>query len=103
MRTLDIVLVAIENGPQGRTQQTIEGAKRMKAAGRSMVIYPEAELMKLGAKERYRRGAGHLYQAMGVEAVPMAESLGVIWPRREWRKYSGATGIIELPIAKIVH
>ncbi len=95
MRALGIVLVAIEQGPQGRTQQTIDGAKRMKAAGRSMVIYPEAELMKLGAKERYRRGAGHLYQAMGVEAVPIAELLGVIWPRREFRKFSGVTGIIE--------
>lgn len=95
MKKLDIVLVAIEQGPQGRTEQTVEGAKRMKAQGRSMVIYPEAELMKLGAKERYRRGAGHLYKAMEVEAVPVAASLGVVWPRREWRKYSGVTGAIE--------
>lgn len=95
MRKLDIVLVAIEQGRQGRTEQTVEGAKRMKAQGRSIVIYPEAELMKLGARERYRRGAGHLYQAMGVEAVPVAASLGVIWPRREWRKFSGVTGVIE--------
>ena len=95
MRKLDIVLVAVEQGPQGRTEQTVEGGKRMVAQGRSMMIYPEAELMKLGAKERYRRGAGHLYQAMGVEAVPVAVSLGVIWPRREWRKYAHVTGAIE--------
>ncbi|HET7408810.1 MAG TPA: lysophospholipid acyltransferase family protein [Paracoccaceae bacterium] len=95
LRKLDIVLVAIEQGPQGRTRQTIEGARRMMAQGRSMMIYPEGELMKLGAKERYRRGAGHLYQAMGVEAVPVAASLGVIWPRREWRKYANVTGAIE--------
>ena len=95
LRKLDTVLVAIEQGPQGRTEQTIAGAKRMKAQGRSMMIYPEAELMKLGAKERYRRGAGHLYEAMGVEAVPVAASLGVIWPRREWRKHPHTTGAIE--------
>ena len=95
LRKLDIVLVAIEQGPQGRTDQIIAGAKRMMTVGRSMIIYPEAELMKLGAKERYRSGAGHLYQAMGVEAVPVAASLGVIWPRREWRKYPNLTGAIE--------
>ena len=95
LRKLDIVLIAVEQGPQGRTQQAVEGGRRMKAQGRSMVIYPEGELMKLGAKERYRRGAAHIYEAMGVEAVPIAVSLGVIWPRRYWRKYSGVTGAIE--------
>jgi 1-acyl-sn-glycerol-3-phosphate acyltransferase len=95
LRKLDVVLIAIQEGPQGRTRQAVEGARRMKAQGRSMIIYPEGELMKLGAKERYRRGAGHVYEAMGVEAVPVALSLGVIWPRRQWRKYSGVTGAIE--------
>ena len=95
LRHLDIVLIAVDSGPQGRTQQAIDGAKRMKEQGRSMVIYPEGELMKLGAKERYRRGAAHIYGAMEVEAVPVAVSLGVIWPRRDWRKNPGATGAIE--------
>lgn len=95
LRKLDIVLVAVEKGPQGRTEQIAEGARRMAAEGRSMIIYPEGELMKLGARERYRSGAGHLYEAMGVEAVPVAVSLGVIWPRREWRKFAHVTGAIE--------
>ncbi|MFK7943279.1 MAG: lysophospholipid acyltransferase family protein [Paracoccaceae bacterium] len=95
MRHLEIVLIAVDGGPQGRTQQAIEGAKRIRAQGRSMVIYPEGELMKLGAKERYRRGAAHIYGAMGVEAVPVAVSLGVIWPQRQWRKNTGQIGAIE--------
>ena len=95
LRKLDVVMISIEQGPQGRTQRAIEGARRMKAQGRSMIIYPEGELMKLGARERYRKGAGHIYAAMGVEAVPVAESLGVIWPQRRWRKFSGVTGAIE--------
>ena len=95
LRKLDIVLIAVDSGPQGRTEQAIAGAKRMKEQGRSMVIYPEGELMKLGAKERYRRGAGHIYQAMEVEAVPVAVSLGVIWPQRAWRKNIGMTAAIE--------
>jgi 1-acyl-sn-glycerol-3-phosphate acyltransferase len=95
LRKLDVVMISVEGGPQGRTQQAVEGARRMKAQGRSMIIYPEGELMKLGAKERYRRGAAHIYEAMGVEAVPVAVSLGVIWPQRRWRKYPGVTGAIE--------
>ncbi|MEM0988085.1 MAG: 1-acyl-sn-glycerol-3-phosphate acyltransferase [Pseudomonadota bacterium] len=95
LRHLDIVLIKVDEGRQGRTQQAVDGAKRMREAGRSMVIYPEGELMKLGAKERYRNGAGHIYTAMEVEAVPVAVSLGVIWPRREWRKDWGKVGVIE--------
>ena len=95
LKKMDVVTIAVDSGPQGRTQQAIDGAKRIKAQGRTMVIYPEGELMKLGAKERYRRGAGHIYRAMQVEAVPVAISLGVIWPQRQWRKNVGQVGIIE--------
>jgi 1-acyl-sn-glycerol-3-phosphate acyltransferase len=95
LRKLDVVMISVEQGPQGRTQQAVEGARQMKAQGRSMFIYPEGELMNLGARERYRRGAGHIYDAMGVEAVPVAVSLGVIWPQRRWRKHPGTTGAIE--------
>jgi 1-acyl-sn-glycerol-3-phosphate acyltransferase len=95
LRKLDVVMIAVDEGPQGRTQQVIDGALRMKAQGRSMIIFPEGELMKLGARERYRRGAGHIYEAMDVEAVPVAMSLGVIWPQRRWRKFSGVTGALE--------
>ena len=96
LKKMEIVTIAVDSGPQGRTQQAIEGARRTKEQGRSMVIYPEGELMKLGAKERYRGGAGHIYKAMEVEAVPVALSLGVIWPQRQWRKNIGRTGAIEL-------
>jgi 1-acyl-sn-glycerol-3-phosphate acyltransferase len=95
LKKIDVVTIAVDSGPQGRTQQAIEGAMRMKAQGRSMVIFPEGELMKLGAKERYRGGAGHIYGAMEVEAVPVAVSLGVIWPQRQWRKNWGRVGAIE--------
>ena len=96
LRELDMVLVAVDGARQGRTAEVIDGALRMKADGRPMVIFPEAELMSLGAKERYRKGAGHMYQAMGVEAVLVASSLGVIWPRREWRKHAHQTAAVEV-------
>ena len=95
LKTVGTVNIAVDSGPQGRTEQMIEGAKRIRAENRTMVIYPEGELMKLGAKERYKSGAGHLYKAMEVEAVPVAISLGVIWPQRQWWKNPGTTGAIE--------
>jgi len=95
LKKLDMVMVAVDRGRQGRTQQAVEGALRIQAEGRPMIIYPEGELMELGAKERYRRGVGHIYKAMGVPAVPVAVSLGVIWPRRKWRKHVGKRAAYE--------
>ncbi len=96
LRKLDLVLVAVSGERQGRTNEVIEGALRMNAQGRPMIIFPEATLMSLGAKERYRKGVGHIYQAMGVDAVLVASSLGVIWPRREWKKHAHQSAAIEV-------
>ncbi|MEO0624401.1 MAG: lysophospholipid acyltransferase family protein [Pseudomonadota bacterium] len=93
---IGVVFVAVDEGPQGRTQQVIDGSRKIVEQGRPMVIYPEGELMKLGARERYRRGAGHIYTALDVPAVPVAVSLGAIWPQRRWRKNIGATGAFEV-------
>ena len=38
---------------------------------------------------------GRIYEAVGVEAVPVAVSLGVVWPQRRWRKNPGTLGIME--------
>ncbi|MEM1277036.1 MAG: lysophospholipid acyltransferase family protein [Pseudomonadota bacterium] len=95
LKALDLVLVKVDEGRQGRTQQTIDGGLRIKAQGRDMLIYPEGELMKLGAKERYRSGVGHLYANMDVEVVPVTFSVGTIWPRRDWTKHANQRGIME--------
>lgn len=92
---LDLVLVHVDAGPQNRTEETVEGARRIFDQDRPMMIYPEGELMALGAKERYRRGAAHIYTRTGAVAVPVAASLGVIWPKREWRKHTGRTAAVE--------
>lgn len=95
LQKLDVVLVAVDQGRQGRTQQSVEGAKRVRADGRPMIIYPEGELMELGAKERYRKGAGHIYVGLDEPCYPVVASLGVIWPRRHWKKRAGVRGVIE--------
>lgn len=95
IRTLDFIAVSVDNGPQGRTQAVIDGALEALEAGRPVLIYPEATLMRLGAKERYKSGAGRIYAAAGCAATPVALSLGAIWPRRDWEKRVGRAGALE--------
>ena len=96
LRKLGLVLVPTSGPRARRTEQVVEGAKRILEEGRPMVIFPEGTLMSLGARERYRKGVGHMYQAMGTPAVLVASSLGVIWPRREWVKHPHRTAAIQV-------
>ncbi|MGF1552215.1 MAG: lysophospholipid acyltransferase family protein [Paracoccaceae bacterium] len=95
LRTLDVVLVPVSRGPQNRTESIVEGTARCFAQGRPMMIYPEGTLMRPGDRERYRRGVGHLYTRLNPTVVPVATSVGLIWPRRHWRKHAGRRGVIE--------
>ncbi|MEM6972861.1 MAG: lysophospholipid acyltransferase family protein [Pseudomonadota bacterium] len=101
LTTLGIVLIPVDQGPQNRTEFAIEGTAQTFAEGRPMIIYPEGTLMELGARERYRRGAGNIYARLNPTVVPVATSVGTIWPRREWRKNPGQRGAIQFlePIA----
>jgi len=96
LKRLGLVLVPTTDPRANRTAQVVEGAQSILAEGRPMVIFPEGALMSLGARERYRKGVGHMYQAMGTEAVLVASSLGVIWPRCEGRKYPHSTAAVEV-------
>lgn len=96
LHKLGLVLVPTAGPRANRTAQVVAGAKRILAEGRPMVIFPEGALMALGAHERYRKGVGHMYRAMGTEAVLVASCLGVIWPRRGWVKHAGVTAAVEV-------
>lgn len=95
IRKLDLVLVSVKEGPQGRSEAVVQGAAAVLAQGRPVLIYPEATLMSLGARERYRSGVWRIYAASGQPVTPVAQSLGAIWPRREWGKRVGRTGAVE--------
>lgn len=94
IRKLDLVPVSVNGGPQGLTETIRAGAVRVAAQGRPILIYPEGELMALGARERYKSGAFQIYEAAGIPVVPIAQSLGAIWPQRKWNKKPGRTGAI---------
>jgi len=95
LRRLGLVLVSVSGPRQNMTAQVIQGAQRIFAEGRPLVIFPEATLMSLGARERYRKGIGHIYATCDVPVIPVASCLGVIWPRREWKKHAHQTAAIE--------
>lgn len=95
LSSMEMIAVAVDAGPQGRTAAVVSGATRVLAQGRPVLIYPEGTLMSLGAKERYRTGAARIYAAAGCAVTPVALSLGAVWPRREWRKRPGRTGALE--------
>jgi len=91
---LDLIAVSVEGGPQGLTEMIRDGATRVSAEGRPILIYPEGELMALGARERYKSGVFNIYDAAQIQVLPIAQSLGAIWPKREWNKKPGSTGAI---------
>ncbi len=95
VRKLDYIMVSVEGRKANQLRQVISGAKHAHAQGRPILIYPEGELMRIGARERYRTGVWHIYNALGVEATPVALSCGLVWPQRKWRKRVNRTCVIE--------
>lgn len=87
LRKLRLICVPVDGGPQGMTHLLREGAKIPADRGQPLIIFPEGELMSLGAKQRYKSGVFHAYEATGLPVVPVAQSLGVIWPQRRWSKF----------------
>lgn len=83
------IKVTVEGARQNQLPEVLEGAKRVRAEGRPILIYPEGTLMRPGEKMRYRGGAWHIYSELGIAAVPVAKSLSLVWPRRDWRKHPG--------------
>ena len=83
------IKVTVEGERRNQLPEVLAGARRVHAEGRPILIYPEGTLMRPGEKSRYRGGVWHIYDDLGVEAVPVALSLGLAWPRRDWRKNPG--------------
>lgn len=95
LRKLGHILVTVSGSRTNQTREVVEGARRVHEEGRPILIYPEATLMRVGSRERYRRGVFRIYDALQVEATPIAVSFGLVWPRRDWVKKPGGVVVIE--------
>jgi 1-acyl-sn-glycerol-3-phosphate acyltransferase len=64
-------------------------ARRVAAAGRPIVIFPEGTRTAPGARLPYQPGVAALYLALQVPVVPVAVNSGLYWGRRSFLKRKG--------------
>lgn len=75
----------------------IEGARKTKAQGRPIAIFPQGTRTAAGTFRPYRIGVAALYEALDLPVVPMALNSGVFWPRRKFIKRPGTITVEFLP------
>ena len=63
-------------------RQMIRDAKAARAAGRSVLIFPEGTRVAMGEMPPLKSGFAGLYRALDLPVVPIAIDSGAVWPRR---------------------
>ncbi|MCW5696225.1 MAG: 1-acyl-sn-glycerol-3-phosphate acyltransferase [Bauldia sp.] len=78
-------------------KEITEGAKRVLAEGRPVIIFPEGTRKAPGAPPDVKYGIVHLYGKLGVPVVPVALNSGFYWPRRRFLRFPGTIVVEFLP------
>ena len=63
-------------------RQMLREGEAARAAGRSILIFPEGTRVKPGEQPPLLAGFAGLYRALGLPAVPIANDSGRLWPRK---------------------
>ncbi|MBX9804470.1 MAG: 1-acyl-sn-glycerol-3-phosphate acyltransferase [Alphaproteobacteria bacterium] len=83
-------MVIIDRGAGASALKSlINGARRITAQGRPLIIYPEGTRSIPGKPAEYQAGVGVLYRDLGVPVVPVALNSGLFWGRRSPLKQPG--------------
>ena len=86
-------VIAIDRStPKAAVKSIQEGAKRMAAQGRPIIIFPQGTRVRTDTtiKEKpYKIGIVRLQEATNLPIIPMALNSGVYWPRNSWFKKPG--------------
>ena len=94
-------MIRVDTCGGGKERENLaQFAKRAYDSGRHIAIYPEGNLMQPGERERYRSGIYYLSRDLGLPVTPVANSVGLLWNRRDWRKKAGRAAIEFLPPIK---
>ena len=72
-------------------RQMMREAARARAAGRSVLIFPEGTRVTPGEQPPLRSGFAGLYRALGLPVVPVANDSGRLWPRRGTKRAGRVT------------
>lgn len=76
------VIVVDRSGSAAALRQMLREAKAARAAGRSVLIFPEGTRVQPGEAPPVRAGFAALYKALGLPTVPVALDSARVWPRR---------------------
>jgi 1-acyl-sn-glycerol-3-phosphate acyltransferase len=91
--------VPVDRGKRGAA---IEKMVRDVEAGRAepgqLIIYSQGTRVAPGVKMPYKVGTGVLYEQLGQPCVPVATNVGVLWPRRGFRRTPGVAVVEFLPV-----
>ena len=78
-------------------KEIADGAQKVVAKGRSVVIFPEGTRRPPGAQPDYKYGVVHLYGRLNIPVVPVALNSGFYWPRRRSIRLPGTIVVEFLP------
>lgn len=83
-------MVIIDRGAGASALKSLlNGARRLMAQGRPLVIFPEGTRGVPGKPSAYQAGVGVLYRDLGVPVIPVALNSGLFWGRRSPLKLPG--------------
>lgn len=93
-----IGLIPVDRGRGGKALKSmLEGARKVAAEGRPIVIFPQGTRIAPGQWSPYRYGTAKLYAELGVPIVPVALNSGVFWGKNRFLKRSGTITVEILP------
>ncbi|MCC7304852.1 MAG: 1-acyl-sn-glycerol-3-phosphate acyltransferase [Alphaproteobacteria bacterium] len=94
-------VIAIDRSTPEKASRSIkEGALRMKAQGRPIVIFPQGTRVNVedtAEKRPYKYGVAKIQEITNLPIVPIALNSGVFSPRRSWLKKPGTVVFSILP------
>ncbi len=86
-------VIAIDRStPEQAIQSIQDGARRMMAQGRPIVIFPQGTRVRIDqtpAEKPYKIGIARIQEATGLPIIPLALNTGFFWPSKGWHKSSG--------------
>jgi len=80
--------------------QIAEGANRMKAQGRPIIVFPQGTRVSITDtpnEKPYKIGVARAAEGANLTIIPMALNSGVFWPRKSWIKKPGTVVFEFLP------